>query len=148
HFTPKLRIPIKDQMLEWMLVWKCLSQLLLDPKAVWMSGHMEMQNAPTIMSNHEEAIQNTKCERRDGEEIHGGDCFTLIAQECLPKPACLRPIRSTSNAARDGSLRDLKPKHQQFPVNAWRTPRGIFRNHLENKFAQFPADALAANLVA
>jgi hypothetical protein len=32
-----------------------------DAKAVCMSGHMEMQNAPTIMPNHEEVIPNTNC---------------------------------------------------------------------------------------
>jgi hypothetical protein len=44
--------------------------------------------------------------------------------------------------------RDLRPKLQQFTVNARRTRRGILGDPLQDELAQFPLDALAANLMA
>jgi hypothetical protein len=69
---------IEDQIPGGMPEGKCLSQLLGNPKAVWMSGHVEMQNASPIMSNHKEAVENTKRKRRDGKEIHRGNGFAMI----------------------------------------------------------------------
>ena len=36
--------------------WECFSWLLHDPIACWTERHVEMQNAPAIVINHEEAI--------------------------------------------------------------------------------------------
>ncbi len=42
-----------------------------------MPGHVEVQNTPTIMGEHEEYVEDLKPERWHGEEILGGH----------PKPA-------------------------------------------------------------
>jgi hypothetical protein len=60
-------------------IGKSFSQLLRNPEAIWMSGHLKMQNATTVMSNYKEAIKNAEGENWDGEEIHGGNCFTMVA---------------------------------------------------------------------
>ena len=36
------------------------------------------------MRDHKKAVQNTKGERRNGEEIHRCDGFTMIVKKCLP----------------------------------------------------------------
>ena len=56
---------------------------------------MEMQNAATIMSDHEEAIENTEGHGWNGEKIHGGDRFPMVVQERFPLSASIRFLRST-----------------------------------------------------
>src|SRR5689334_4582649 len=133
-----------------MLVGKCFSHLLRNPEAVRMAGDIEVQNAPAIMSNHEEAIEHTKRERRNGEEIHCRDHFTMVTQKCFPSPASITKPGCTSHPARDRSLGDIKSKLQQFTVNPRRTPGRILGDHPENQCAQFPADSpsATADLVA
>src|ERR1700732_2731655 len=41
-------------------------------------------------------------------------------------------------------LRDLKPKLEQFAVDAWRTPKLVLRAHLPDQRAQFHLDSRAA----
>src|ERR1700720_1100870 len=40
-------------------------------------------------------------------------------------------------------LRDLKPKLEQFAVDAWRTPKLVLRAHLPDQRAQFALDSRA-----
>jgi hypothetical protein len=56
HFVSELRITIKDQVLMPVFCRKRFSQLLRNPQTSGMLGDVEVQNAPTIMSDHEEAM--------------------------------------------------------------------------------------------
>lgn len=49
-----------------------------------------MKNIASGMRDHEEAIEHAKSQRRHGEEVHGSDHFTVIAQECRPSLSRLR----------------------------------------------------------
>src|ERR1035438_7050541 len=74
------------------IVGKSFSQLLRDPGAGGMASDVEVQNAPAIMADDEEAVQNPKGESGDGEEIHGSDSFTMIAQKGQPALGGLRVL--------------------------------------------------------
>src|ERR1039458_4515676 len=96
-----------------------------------MPRHIEVQNTPPVMSNDEEAIENAKGDRRYGEEIHRGNCFTMIAQKCHPP--------------QQGTFRIVEAQHLQLTVNARRAPSGILRDHAKDQFAQFPAHTLSSH---
>ena len=51
-----------------------------------MACDVEVQDAPAIMANNEEAVENTEGDRRNVEEIHGGDGFAMIAEKSQPPP--------------------------------------------------------------
>ena len=53
-----------------LLVGPSFSQLLYNPKCIGISRHIEMQDLPPVVADDEKAVQNTKRERWDGEEIH------------------------------------------------------------------------------
>ena len=38
--------------------------------AFWISRHIEMHDLSTVMADDEKAVQNTKRQRWDGEEVH------------------------------------------------------------------------------
>jgi hypothetical protein len=59
-----------------------------------MHGHIEVKDAPPIMRNDEEAEENAEVERRHGEEVHRGNCFTVVAKERRPTLCRFGPWRS------------------------------------------------------
>jgi len=63
---------------------KGLAQLLHNPQTRWMLGHVAMQDAPPIMSDHEKAVQHAKPDRGNREEVHRGNHFLMVAQKNQP----------------------------------------------------------------
>jgi len=51
-----------------------------------MACDVEVQDAPAIMANNEEAVEKSEGDRRNGDEIHGGDGFAMIAEKSQPPP--------------------------------------------------------------
>ncbi len=91
------------------------------------------------MRDDEEAVQHAKGQSRHGEEVHGGDCLTVVAQKRSPPLRRLRAPRSFSHPTQHGSLGDVKAEHCQFAMNARPSPGGVFGYHAEDEFAQFLA---------
>ena len=81
---PKLLVTIKDQGFVRGLKWKRLPQLLNDPEACRMLRDVEVQNAPTIMADHEKAVQHAKRDGWNAEEVHPRNCFPMIPQKGQP----------------------------------------------------------------
>ena len=127
-----------------MFSWKCFPKLLSNPQTIRMLGDVEVENASAIMRDQKETIQHTEPDRRNTEEVHCRNCFTMITKERFPSAAHVWFLGSAPHPARDRSLRQVKSKLQQFAMNTRRTPRWILSHHLENQFVQFPADALAS----
>src|SRR6266404_712143 len=82
-------ITIKDDEPGSGFKWKCFSQLLDDPRACRMLGDIEVQDAPTIVTDDEKAIERAKGDRRNREQVHRGNRFPVITEK--GKPACCRP---------------------------------------------------------
>jgi hypothetical protein len=61
--------------------WKRFPQLLSDPRACRMAGDIDVQDLPPVVTDHEEAVEQPKCDSWKGEEIHCGDSFRVIPQE-------------------------------------------------------------------
>jgi hypothetical protein len=52
--------------------------LLDHPISRWVCSDIAVQNLPTLMINHEEAIQQLEGDRRYGKEIKRHDQFAMI----------------------------------------------------------------------
>src|ERR1039457_4415974 len=78
-----------------------------------MASDVEVQNAPAIMTDDEEAVQNPKGESGDGEEIHGRDSFPMIAQKGQPALGGLRVFGRSVHPAGNGSFRHVEAEHQE-----------------------------------
>lgn len=128
-----------------MFARKRLAQLLRNPNATRMLGDVEVQDAPAIMSDHEEAIQHAEAERGNSEEVHRRNHFAMITRECFPLFASIALFRNTPYPARDCLLRHVESEFQEFAVNARCTPGRVLRCHLKNEFTNVSADAGAAD---
>src|SRR5664280_1746305 len=106
------------------IVGKSFSQLMHDPGAGGMASDVEVHNAPAIMADDEEAVQNPKGESGDGEEIHGSNSFPMIAQKGQPALGGLRVLGRSFHPAGNGGFRHVEAEHEEFAMDARRTPTG------------------------
>ena len=79
-----LAITIKDQEPGSRFKWKRFPELLNDPQARWVLRDVEVQDPPTVMTDHEEAVEDTKRDRWNSEEIHRRNGFPVIAKKREP----------------------------------------------------------------
>jgi len=92
-FLSMLGITIKDDEPRSGSKWKCFSQLLDDPQACWMLCDIEVQDAPTIVTDDEKAIEHAEGDRRNSEEVHRGNRFPVITKKGKPARGRLRISR-------------------------------------------------------
>src|ERR1700738_502052 len=137
HFQSILGISIKDDEPRSGSKWKCLSQLLDDPRACRMLCDVEVQDTPTIVTDDEKTIEHAEGDRRNSEEVHRGNRFPVIAEKGKPARGRLRISRCPFHPTRDRSLRDIKTEHEKLAVDAWRSPRWVLNDHPENPFPNF-----------
>jgi hypothetical protein len=103
-----------------------------------MACDVEVQDAPAIMANNEEAVEKTEGDRRNGEEIHGGDGFAMIAEKSQPPPARFWISGRSLHPAGDASLRYIKAEHHgSMPTNHG------FRSHDDERLISRPDRILA-----
>ena len=149
HGVDHLRIEagtaIKDQVAGCGIIRECLTQLLNDPGAGWVLGHVAVQDSPPVMGDDEEAIENSECERWHGEKVHRSNGLTMVVQECRPSLCRFGISGRFPHPAQHGSLRNIESKHFQFPVNARRTPCGVFGHHADDEFAPSFAHAFSSH---
>jgi len=139
-FQSILCVVIQNEELWRGLIGKCFAQLLDNPTAGRMPSDIEMQDASTVVADDEEAIKQVKCERRDREEIHGGDGFAVITQKRQPTVGRFWVPGRSSHPAGDGCLRYIESQHQQFAMDSRCTPGWILRHHLEDQRAGLLGD--------
>jgi len=76
-----LAVTVKDEKPGSGFKRKHLPQLLDDPKARRMFRHFEVKNLTTIVTDHEEAVEQVEPDGWNGEEVHGRDGFSMVPQE-------------------------------------------------------------------
>src|ERR1700682_5627549 len=86
-------ITIKDEKSRSRSKRKRFAQLLDDPSTCGMSCDVEVQDTPTIMTDHEEAVQHAERDRRSREKVHRCDGFPMIAQKSEPALSAVRISR-------------------------------------------------------
>jgi hypothetical protein len=96
------------------------------------------------MRNHKEAVEYAEGQRWHGEEVHGGDGFTMVAQKGRPSLYRLRTPLHSMHPTQHSSFGDIETEHFQFAMNPRRSPGSVLSDHAENDLSQFPADAFSS----
>ncbi len=107
-----------------------------------------MEDTPPVMTDDEEAVENTKGDRWDREEVHRCDRLAVIPQEGQPALRRLGISWCTLHPPGDGSLRDLEAQHEKFAVDAGSTPGRVLAHHLENQISDFLGESSSTNLLS
>jgi hypothetical protein len=97
-----------------------------------------------VYMNDDESTEQVETDRRDDEEVRGGNLRRVVAQE---GPAYLVGwLPSFHHVLGDARLRDLKPELDEFAVDARRAPKRIFDADPPDQHAQLTIDLRPAKL--
>ena len=134
YLEAELLIAIKDHVFVRGFQGKRLPQLLNDPSARRMLRDVNVQDAPPIMTNDEEAVEHTERDRWHREEVHRRNRFPMISKEGQPALGPVRISRDSFHPTGDGSLGKFKTEHAEFPMDPRRSPGGVLNDHTEDQF--------------
>jgi hypothetical protein len=133
NFKSPLLIPIKDQEPLCRCERKGFPQLLHDPQAGRVLGHIEVQNPPAVMGNDEGAAEHAERDRGNRKQVHRGNSFPMVTQKGEPTLGRLWVPRRSFHPAGNRSLRDVETEHEQLAMNARRAPSRILGHHPEDQ---------------
>jgi hypothetical protein len=131
-----------------LFVGPCFSQLLYNPKFIGISRHIEMQDLTPVVADDEKAVQNTKRESWDGEEIHCRNGLAMVSEERQPSLHRVWISRGSPDPSRDTPFREIETQLEQLAVNARRSPGRILGNHTKDQGANLFADTLPSSYLA
>jgi hypothetical protein len=115
NLKPVLPVPVKDQESGSRPRRKGFPQLLNRPQAGRVLGHVEMQNLPAVVGNHEKAVEQAERDGRNREEVHGGDCLPMVAEKREPTLGRLMILGRSLHPARDVRSEMSKPSMRSSP---------------------------------
>src|SRR5215470_14407923 len=119
----KAILPRPDHIARSPIPRKCLRDLTGNPFRRWLLCDVDPDEVSAVDPNDDECIEEVKTDRRDDEEVHGGNLRRVVAQEGPPSLAGWLP--SFHHVLGDTRLRDLKAELEQFAVDARRAPKWI-----------------------
>src|SRR5262249_17739405 len=98
-----------------------------------MACHLEPQQLPPAVAQHQKREQSLKGQGRNHKQINGRGCLRVVAEECLPT---LRRRSTLHHVFRDRRLGDLKAEHQQLAMDPRRSPLWILFAHPADEILQ------------
>ena len=117
HLGSKLCVAVEWQESVRLFVGPCFSQLPYNPKRMGISRHIEAQDLTPVVADNEKAVQNTKREHWDGEEVHRSNGLTMVSEERQPSFHRIWISRGSPDPSRDTPFRDIETQLEQFAVN-------------------------------
>src|SRR5499427_8114686 len=101
-----------------------------------MLGDVQMHDAPAIVADDKEAVEDAEADRGHGEEVHGRNRFPVIRKKYAPALGW-GISRNPLHPAGDGSLGDSKAQHEQFAMNARRATGWVLCRHPQDQLPNF-----------
>src|SRR6476620_7571134 len=114
-------IPIADEVARRLIPRKSLRYLTSNPFCHRVCCDVDPDQVSAVEPDDDEGIEQVETDSWNNEQVHGGNVRRVVTQEGSPSLAG----RSSplDHVLGDTRLRDLKPKLEQFAVNAWRAPK-------------------------
>src|ERR1700731_3327552 len=84
EIIPEDGVTIAQQVVREYVKRKGFSQLLSSPLCRWVGGHIEVENAPAVMSQHQKHVKHLEANSRHGKEIDGDQLLEGVVQEGAP----------------------------------------------------------------
>src|SRR5215471_19695835 len=100
-----------------------------------MSRDIEMDDASTMMCEHDEDEQNLEPDRVYREEVDRNELGYMIGEERSPRLGWR--LGMADHVFGDGRLGNLNAQFQEFSVNSRRSPGCVITTHGSNQIASF-----------
>ena len=127
------RIAVAQQVAGRFVKGKGLPQLLGYPFRGWVGGHIEVEDAASVMGQNEKHVENLEADRGHGEKIDGDQLLDMIVEESVP--SLRRRFMAAHDVFADAALSDVNAKFEQFAMDAGCTPAGILAAHLADQMS-------------
>jgi hypothetical protein len=111
------------------------AELLSCPFCGGMSRDSEMENASTVMCQHQKYIENLKPYRWHGKKVDRYEALEVVLEE--GPPTLRRWFSSAHQVLADTRLTDLDAKFEQLAMNPRSSPQRVFAAHGANQLANF-----------
>src|ERR1700726_2850545 len=139
-------VAIADEVVRSLIPGKRLRYLTCNPFCRRICCDVDPDEVSAVKPDDDEGIEQVEADRRNNEQVHGGNVRRVVMQEGPPSLAGRPP--PFDHVLGDARLRDLKPELEQFAVNAWRTPKRILHADLPDQSAQLRGDQRSPSLWA
>ena len=124
HAVPKLLavdlVAVAEEVGRRGVIREGVDDLLGGPVGGGMLGHVEVDDAPTMVGEHDENEEDAEPSGGDGEEVDGDEVPDMIGQE---RPPGLRgrgaPLREQAG---DGALGDVDAELEELAMDSWGAP--------------------------
>ena len=125
------------------LVREGVDELLSGPGGGGMLGHVEVDDPPAVVREHDQNEEDAEAGGGHREEVDRDQVVNVVGEECPPG---LRGLwAALRHEAGDGALGDVDAELQELPVDAGSTPQGIRRGHFPDEGGDLDADGWAAS---
>jgi hypothetical protein len=123
-----------------------VDDLLCSPARVGMLSDIEMYDAPAVVSQDDEHVQDTKCCGWYDKKVDGGQIAEVVLQKRTP--GLRRRLATTGHEARNGGLGDNEPQLRKLAVDTRCTPRWVVVGHATDEVTELAIGAGSTGLVA
>jgi len=108
------------------------------PFRAGVGGDVEMEEAPPLVHQHHEDIENSKGDGRHHEEVRRDQLLRVVVQESPPRLG--RRFSLRNHVLGHGDLGDFDTELEQFPMDPRRSPEPIGQTHLADQLPNLPID--------
>src|SRR5713226_1188889 len=98
-----------------------------------MRGDVEVEDPASVMSQHQEYVEDLKAESRNREEVHRYEILHVILQEGPPSLRWRLPV--TDHVFAHAGLADVHTEFEQFAVNPGGAPGRVRAAHQTDQLA-------------
>jgi hypothetical protein len=125
------------------LVWEGVHDLLGGPVGGGMLRDVEVDDAPAVVSEHDENEEDTKASGRHGEEVDRDQVAEVVGEKHPPG------LRGSGASLRhepgNGAFGDVDPELEELSVDTGCTPQRICCGHLPDEDGDLGTDGRAAS---
>src|SRR4051794_12137367 len=138
EITAEDAVTIAQQELRRAVPRKSFPKLVRSPLGSGMCSHREVNDAATLVCQHQEDVEDLKPDCRDGEEVYGHKGLEMVLEEGPPSLRRWFPI--THEILAHARLPDVDAELQKLAVNVRRAPAWILFAHAADEVADFAWD--------
>ena len=103
-----------------------------------------MQNAATILGQHQKDVKDLKADRGNREEVAGNQLLGVILEKCTP--SLRRRLAEAHHVFADTDLSDVDAEFEQFAADAGCTPSGVLPAHLADQISDLARNDRSSRL--
>ena len=140
------RVTVSDEIARCFVPRECFGDLPGDPLGGRICGDIGPDEPSPLQTQDDQPVQKFEPDRRNDEQIDGGDVGGVVAQE--GSPARRGWAATPGHVLGDSGLGDVDTEFQQLAMNAWRAPERVVAADCPDQIADVGRDRRPADTAA